>query len=193
MTFVGQATAVNIRGRRTRRALRQSAWTLFRAHGYRQTTVEQIAAGAAVSPRTFFRHYRCKEDLVFADAAPRLERFRRALSGLTQQNARQTVANAFRLIGSELVNEADVSLAQAKMILAEPALAAREYALWLDWERVLTEALGRAGVPALRATMLAGALLGALRGLSRLWIESDGQMDLLDHEASLFELIALQL
>ena len=52
---------------RTRAALRQHALRLFREQGYQQTTVEQIAAAAEVSPSTFFRYFPTKEDLVLQD------------------------------------------------------------------------------------------------------------------------------
>lgn len=52
---------------RTRQTLREEAFRLFREHGYAQTTVEQIAAAADVSPSTFFRYFPSKEELVIAD------------------------------------------------------------------------------------------------------------------------------
>ncbi|GGB19617.1 hypothetical protein GCM10011492_06840 [Flexivirga endophytica] len=52
---------------RTRQTLRKEAFRLFREHGYAQTTVEQIAAAADVSPSTFFRYFPSKEELVIAD------------------------------------------------------------------------------------------------------------------------------
>lgn len=52
---------------RTRRTLRVEAFRLFREQGYTETTVEQIAAAAEVSPSTFFRYFPTKEQLVIAD------------------------------------------------------------------------------------------------------------------------------
>jgi AcrR family transcriptional regulator len=52
---------------RTRAALREHALRLFREHGYQETTVEQIAAAAEVSPSTFFRYFPTKEDVVLQD------------------------------------------------------------------------------------------------------------------------------
>ncbi len=49
---------------RTRQALAEAAIELFAAQGYVATTVEQIANLAAVSPRTFFRHFDSKEDVL---------------------------------------------------------------------------------------------------------------------------------
>lgn len=52
---------------RTRRTIRLEAFRLFREQGYSETTVEQIAAAAEVSPSTFFRYFPTKEQLVLAD------------------------------------------------------------------------------------------------------------------------------
>lgn len=52
---------------RTRRTIRVEAFRLFHEQGYGETTVEQIAAAAEVSPSTFFRYFPSKEQLVVAD------------------------------------------------------------------------------------------------------------------------------
>ncbi|MFF2088855.1 TetR family transcriptional regulator [Nocardia sp. NPDC058176] len=52
---------------RTRRTIRLEAFRLFQQQGYTETTVEQIAAAAEVSPSTFFRYFPTKEQLVIAD------------------------------------------------------------------------------------------------------------------------------
>ena len=52
---------------RTRASLREHALRLFREQGYHETTVEQIAAAAEVSPSTFFRYFPTKEDVVLQD------------------------------------------------------------------------------------------------------------------------------
>lgn len=52
---------------RTRRTIRVEAFRLFREQGYGETTVEQIAAAAEVSPSTFFRYFPSKEQLVLTD------------------------------------------------------------------------------------------------------------------------------
>lgn len=66
----------------TRRALAESAMRLFTAQGVEATTVEEIAAGAGVSARTFFLHFPSKAAAVFPDHEVNLARFRTALAEL---------------------------------------------------------------------------------------------------------------
>lgn len=52
---------------RTRAAIQAAALDLFQRQGYHETTVEQIAAAAEVSPSTLFRYFSAKEDTVLHD------------------------------------------------------------------------------------------------------------------------------
>lgn len=50
---------------RMRNALLEAALDLFSANGYDETTTDQIAESAGVSPRTFFRYFPTKESVLF--------------------------------------------------------------------------------------------------------------------------------
>jgi AcrR family transcriptional regulator len=73
--------AQTIRSERTRAALRRAALTRFLAQGVEATSVDEIAADAGVTVRTFYRHFATKHDLLFADYDAGLHWFRRALAG----------------------------------------------------------------------------------------------------------------
>jgi len=52
---------------KTRAAIQEHALRLFRDQGYAETTVQEIAAAAEVSPATFFRYFPTKEDTIVLD------------------------------------------------------------------------------------------------------------------------------
>lgn len=71
----------DLRARRkaqTQETIHEAAVELFEAQGVKATTVEEIAARAGVSSRTFFRHFASKEQA----ALPGQQRLRRAIDAL---------------------------------------------------------------------------------------------------------------
>lgn len=65
MTIEGRAVPIRERTRRLAQSeLTSVAQDLFLAQGYEDTTVDQIAAAAGMSRRTFFRYFSSKDDLV---------------------------------------------------------------------------------------------------------------------------------
>jgi AcrR family transcriptional regulator len=58
---------------RTRREIAEAAGQLFIERGYASTTVQDIVDAADVSPRTFFRYFPCKEDVITAIASTSMD------------------------------------------------------------------------------------------------------------------------
>ena len=58
------------------------AMRLFLEQGFEQTTIDQIAATAGISRRSFFRYFGTKEDVVLGDLARDGERVREALAAV---------------------------------------------------------------------------------------------------------------
>ena len=52
---------------KTRASIRKHAMRLFKEQGYTETSVEQIAEAAEISPSTFFRYFPTKEEVVLTD------------------------------------------------------------------------------------------------------------------------------
>jgi AcrR family transcriptional regulator len=65
----------------TRQALARAAIELFEAQGYGETTVEDIAAAANVSRRTFFRYFKSKDEVFIVDPEGKLAVIHDALAG----------------------------------------------------------------------------------------------------------------
>ena len=64
----------------TRRLLEENARRLFARHGFRGTSIDQIASAAGVSRTTFFRYFPSKEAVVFARQDEGAQDFIRMLS-----------------------------------------------------------------------------------------------------------------
>src|ERR1700694_4811294 len=52
---------------KTKEAIQREAMRLFQEQGYEETTIEQIAEAAEISPSTFFNYFPTKEDVVLYD------------------------------------------------------------------------------------------------------------------------------
>ena len=65
---------------RTRAALREAALTRFVRDGFEATSINDIAGDVGVTPRTFYRYFASKDEVLFADYEARLDWFQRALS-----------------------------------------------------------------------------------------------------------------
>jgi AcrR family transcriptional regulator len=76
---------------RTREAIRCSAMRLIESNGYANTTVEQIADVAGVSPSTFFRYFTSKQLVLMNDEIDQV-----AVAALASQPAGMSTMQALR-------------------------------------------------------------------------------------------------
>jgi AcrR family transcriptional regulator len=152
---------------RTKAAIQHHALRLIQAQGYAETTVEQIAAAAEISPSTFFRYFPTKEDVVlYDDLDPIMIAAYRAQP--PEMGPIQAMRAAMRAAFASL--PADETMAQverARLVMEVPDLRMR----MLDQiiaatdllARMIAERTGR-DPHEFELRVLAGAILGALLG-----------------------------
>jgi AcrR family transcriptional regulator len=166
---------------KTRWAIQEHALRLIAQQGYDATTVEQIAAAAEISPSTFFRYFKTKEDVIIEDEYdPMLvELFAAAPAGSTPLAAmRHAMRAAFaQMDAAELAKV----LARTKLIMSVPALRARNFENLGPTVQLIAQGLApRLGRPPDDFAVLtfAGACMGALLPAIFRWVEGDGTEDL---------------
>ena len=107
---------------RARHAIQAAALTLFEQQGYDNTTVEQIAAVAEVSPSTVYRYFKTKDEIVFWDPWDPL-----IVAALKRRPpGEQPIDSLMELIEGmwELMKSDEVTMRRrVGLILSEPALS----------------------------------------------------------------------
>jgi AcrR family transcriptional regulator len=166
---------------RTRRVIQAEALRLFAEQGFEATTVEQIAAAAEVAPRTFFRYFATKDEVVF------WSEYEPLLAGFVA--ARPADEPAVAAVSHALVDglaafyeqDRDLVLDRLKLAFGTPALYPR---LWRQ------QARSAAGIARLLAGRLearpddleiraiAAAIAAALWVAVEEWQAHDGQQEL---------------
>lgn len=150
---------------KTRATIQRHALRLFREQGYEATTVEQIAEAAEVSPSTFFRYFRTKEDVALYDDLDPL--FIAAFEAQPPEvSPIQALRRAWRQVFTGLTaEETERVWERGRLILAVPELRMRMLDQLAEGINLVAEVLARrlgreAGDFAVRT--YAGALIGAL-------------------------------
>src|SRR6185369_16449229 len=118
----------------------EAAYRLIREQGYENTTVDQIAAAAEVSPATFFRYFPTKEDALLQDEFDPLliENWRKHLrDGVSPVAvARQVVAET---LGQLPPREEELIRYRTQLLFETPQLRARVWDNWLQTQDMLIE------------------------------------------------------
>lgn len=153
--------------------LATAALELFEARGFEATTIDEIARGAGLNRRTFFRYFPAKEDVLFAHHVDRLHVLDRRLE-LAGRDRLETARHAIEALIDGEIREPALSLRRHRVVDSTLPLRDRE-TLWLsEYQRRVGEYLADAvpGGDRLRADMAASALVAAVRGVLAEWAAS---------------------
>jgi AcrR family transcriptional regulator len=160
--------------RPVKQRLIEAAFALFEDRGYERTTVDDIAERAGVSRATFFRTFRSKEDAIFPDHDAMLADVQARLTGATQQTALIAVAEAVRLVLLHYVEEGALARNRYRLTRSVPALRDREIASTHQYQRLfrtfIHHWLGNSAETALKAELMAAAVVAAHNHVLRRWL-----------------------
>jgi AcrR family transcriptional regulator len=172
---------------RARRAVRaeiaEVAFALFVERGFDQTTVEDIAAAAGLSRRSFFRYFPTKEDTVLGFLYEVGERLAEAVSARPAAEDAWTALRAgFDVVIEGFLARPKEAVALLRLIHGTPALRARHQDKQEHWRRLLTEAVRPRTSTALAADLLVTSALGAFDVACRHWLSGEARLpgELLD-------------
>lgn len=181
-----ERSAVGLRERKklqTRARLTDAAFRLFAERGFDGTTIEDIVDEVEVSPRTFFRYFDSKEDVVIGFFDEMGEELRAMVA------ARPAEEPPFTAVWRALGSLSDLYTARADRVLAArrlahdtPAIRARlldKHARWENW--VTGELATRMEVDAdrdPRPRLIAAVALAGFSTAVSTWVASAGREDL---------------
>ena len=165
-----------------RERLERAGLDLFHRQGYDRTTVRDIATAANLSPRTFFRHFGSKENVVFAAAEPELQRLVEHLKSQPRGAGRGDAAcGAVAEFAADMEGNRERILSQVTLILGTPSLRRRALEHQARWAAEVAQALAtREGrpEPTMQDRALAAAAIGALNAATVGWTMAGGRTPL---------------
>jgi AcrR family transcriptional regulator len=169
--------------KRTAADLEEAALTLFTEKGFDAVTIDDIAASADVSRRTFFRYFASKEDVILSDHPKRLGELQAALDRRpADEPALTALRHAIISLAGRFEEQREHMLRRFRLINETPALEARSLCLQRNWETEVTAMLAdRMGVdPAedLRPGVVAATTMAAMRVAIANWLAGGGEGDL---------------
>jgi AcrR family transcriptional regulator len=165
----------------TRQRLMRAAVRLAAQRGWADVTVEDIAAAADVSPRTFFRYFPSKVEVLFADVPERLMAIERTIA---EREPGESVLRAVRRGVIEFVAgfmaEPDLYVTRTRLVLADPDLLGHALVHFARLEEVIAAAAAEE-LPArprdLRPKLIGTAATAAIRATSQTWVARNGTGD----------------
>ncbi|MEV8512052.1 TetR family transcriptional regulator [Dactylosporangium sp. NPDC051484] len=178
-----------------RERLVDAALDLFDERGYEQTTADDIADRAGVGRTTLFRHYRSKEDVIFPDHDRLVTAVRERLATSSADTALVAVTDAVRLVLLRYIEEGDRARRRYALTSRVAALRDREIASVARYQRLfrefIAEWMGPAPGAALRAELMAAAVVSAHNHVLRRWLRRDAADPAAELDAAMAQVVSL--
>lgn len=160
---------------RTRSDIVRIATRMFAIRGFDEVTVDEIAAEAEVSHRTFYRYFATKEELVLGPLRHGLDDF---VTEFAQRPSSESVIASVRGVIMDLAanyeHDLDNDRQRASLVRTTPSLQQRQYERHTAFENAMVPLIAqRLDVdPAddIRPALIAGCAVAAIRAATSQWL-----------------------
>jgi TetR/AcrR family transcriptional regulator, regulator of mycofactocin system len=169
-------------------AIEKVALELFRERGFEETPVEDIAAAAGISRRTFFRYFGSKSDILFGNFDLLLRDLEQWLASVPDdQPMFDVIADATMQFNRVHTDGAAAHRERMELILHTPALRANAALRNAEWGSVVSRYAARrlhAPVDDLGPQLAGHVALGAASAAYEQWLRDESSdLDALVHRA----------
>jgi AcrR family transcriptional regulator len=172
-----------------------AAFDLFAERGYEHTTVDDIAERAGVGRTTFFRYYRSKEDVIFPAHDDLIAAVQQRLDTSSESTAIVAVTDAVRLVLLRYLAEDERARLRYSLTSRVATLRDREIASAARYQRLFREFIaqwmGQADDAALRAELMAAAVVAAHNHVLRRWLRRDTDDPIDELESAMSRVVTL--
>jgi AcrR family transcriptional regulator len=164
--------------------LEKAAMGLFQERGYEHTTVEEIAARAGLTERTFFRYFADKREVLFSGAKELEKSIVFGIEGAPREaSPLEAVVAAFEAAGAELQSRRDIRFVRARydLVTHHADVQERELIKLASLGLAITKTLHARGVPEPAASLAAEVGIAVFKiGFER-WVNERRPRDLAAH------------
>jgi AcrR family transcriptional regulator len=161
--------------------LEKAAMELFQERGYIGTTVDDIAARAGLTERTFFRYFADKREVLFSGAKELEEGIVSGIEGAPREaSPLEAVVAAFEAAGAQLQDRRDIGFVRARhaLVTNHAEVQERELIKLASLALAATKALHARGVPEPSSSLAAEVGIAVFKiGFER-WVNERKPRDL---------------
>lgn len=168
--------------RQTFQRIAEAGLKFFLSKGYQETTIDEIAAAAGISRRTFFYYFKSKDDILLARQRGYIDAFKASvLESASTGQPLEIVHQALRKLVARI--QTPQLLATARLLRQSELLRTRTRGAYLGLEQAVYESLCEL-FPAMdrdELRLISMVSVSPLRLAVDKWLQEDGQRPLMDY------------
>jgi AcrR family transcriptional regulator len=164
-----------------RDGLARIAIDLFTQRGFEAVTIEEIAKAAGISPRTFFRYFPSKDDIVLELGSRLHDRLLAAFAERPEhEGAVEALRRAYAATSTVPAAERDRLLQVGRVLNSSPALRSASYGRpWADGAPIVAQVAARMGAGSgdPRPRIITAAMTAVATAEWHAWVDDGGAGD----------------